>query len=139
MKTKKKLKDLTLKDNFMFGAVMMEANNCRDFLELALGLSVDHVEVSKEKSIAGDNTESQSQPWTGGTIYDFQEMLREEYAEGKAEGKAEGVLNLLEEQGEISDDLRNRIISEKDLDVLKRWLKQAAKSESLEEFIEKMW
>ena len=68
----------------------------------------------------------------------FQEMLREEYAEGKAEGKAQGVLNLLEEQGEISDDLRNRIISEKDLDVLKRWLKQAAKSESLEEFIEKM-
>ena len=65
-------------------------------------------------------------------------MLREEYAEGKAEGQAEGVLNLLEEQGEISDDLRNRIISEKDLDVLKRWLKQAAKSESLEEFIEKM-
>ena len=51
MKAKKKLKDLTLKDNFMFGAVMMEANNCRDFLELALGLSVDHVEVSKEKSI----------------------------------------------------------------------------------------
>ena len=51
MKTKKKLKDLTLKDNFMFGAVMMEADNCRDFLELALGLSVDHVEVSKEKSI----------------------------------------------------------------------------------------
>ena len=130
MKAKKKLKDLTLKDNFMFGAVMMEADNCRDFLELALGVSVDHVEVSKEKSIAGDNTESQSQPWTGGTIYDFS---------GNAEGKAEGVLNLLEEQGELSDDLRNRIISEKDLDVLKRWLKQAAKSESLEEFIEKMW
>ena len=57
----------------------------------------------------------------------FQEMLREEYDEGKAEGKAEAVLNLLEELGEISDDLRVRIISEKDLDVLKRWLKQAAK------------
>ena len=68
----------------------------------------------------------------------FQEMLREEYDEGKAEGKAEAVLNLLEELGEISDDLRVRIISEKDLDVLKRWLKQAAKSESLEEFMEKM-
>ena len=68
----------------------------------------------------------------------FQEMLREEYDEGKAEGKAEAVLNLLEELGEISDDLRVRIISEKDLDVLKRWLKQAAKSKSLEEFIEKM-
>ena len=68
----------------------------------------------------------------------FQEMLREEYDEGKAEGKAEAVLNLLEELGEISDDLRVRIISEKDLDLLKRWLKQAVKSESIEEFIEKM-
>ena len=68
----------------------------------------------------------------------FQEMLREEYNEGKAEGKAEAVLNLLEELGEISDDLRVRIISEKDLDVLKRWLKQAVKSESIDEFIEKM-
>ncbi len=68
----------------------------------------------------------------------FQEMLREEYDEGKAEGKAEAVLNLLEELGEISDDLRVRIISEKDLDVLKRWLKQAVKSESIDEFIEKM-
>ena len=64
----------------------------------------------------------------------FQEMLREEYDEGKAEA----VLNLLEELGEISDDLRVRIISEKDLDVLKRWLKQAVKSESIDEFIEKM-
>ena len=68
----------------------------------------------------------------------FQEMLREEYDEGKAEGKAEAVLNLLEELGEISDDLRVRIISEKDLDVLKSWLKQAVKSESIDEFIEKM-
>ena len=68
----------------------------------------------------------------------FQEMLREEYDEGKAEGKAEAVLNLLEELGEISDDLRVRIISEKDIDVLKRWLKQAVKSESIDEFIEKM-
>ena len=43
----------------------------------------------------------------------FQEMLREEYDEGKAERKAEAVLNLLEELGEISDDLRVRNISEK--------------------------
>ena len=29
MKRKKQLKELTLKDNFMFGAVMMEEENCR--------------------------------------------------------------------------------------------------------------
>ena len=51
MKRKKQLKELTLKDNFMFGAVMMEEENCRRFLELALGFPIERVEVSKEKSI----------------------------------------------------------------------------------------
>ena len=51
MKRKKKLKELTIKDNFMFGAVMMEEDNCKKFLELALGFPIDWVDVSKEKSI----------------------------------------------------------------------------------------
>ena len=50
MKRKKQLKVLTLKDNFMFGAVMMEEENCKRFLELALGFPIERVEVSKEKS-----------------------------------------------------------------------------------------
>ena len=48
---KKKLQELTIKDNFMFGAVMTDPENCRLFLERALGFSIAHVEVSKEKSI----------------------------------------------------------------------------------------
>ena len=51
MRQKKQLKELTLKDNFMFGAVMMEEENCKEFLELALGFPIERVEVSKEKSI----------------------------------------------------------------------------------------
>lgn len=51
MKQRKQLKELTIKDNFMFGAVMMEEENCRRFLELALGFPIERVEVSKEKSI----------------------------------------------------------------------------------------
>ena len=51
MNRKKQLKELTLKDNFMFGAVMMEEENCKRFLEIALGFPIERVEVSKEKSI----------------------------------------------------------------------------------------
>lgn len=51
MKQKKKLKELTIKDNFMFGAVMAEEDNCRRLLELILGISIKHVKVSREKSI----------------------------------------------------------------------------------------
>lgn len=51
MKRKRQLKELTIKDNFMFGAIMMEEKNCRKLLELALGFSIDKVEISREKSI----------------------------------------------------------------------------------------
>ena len=55
-------------------------------------------------------------------------------AEGKAEGKAENVLELLGDCGKIPDELRKRILYERNLDVLVRWLKLAARSGSVEEF-----
>ncbi|MDY4206779.1 MAG: Rpn family recombination-promoting nuclease/putative transposase [Lachnospiraceae bacterium] len=294
MKRKKQLKELTLKDNFMFGAVMMEEENCKRFLELALGFSIERVEVSKEKSIVyhpeykgvrldvyaknehntrynvemqvakkaelgkrvryyhgqidmelllsgSDYTElpevyvificdfdpfgkkkyrytftKQCEEESGAQLQEgcksiflstrgendrevpgelvsflnfvkadlsesetdfeddfveklqntirriksnremeerfmiFEEMLRDERAEGKAEGKAEGIaegkteavlemlLELMNDLGEISDELRNRITSEKDLETLKKWHRLAARSESLDEFLKKM-
>ena len=286
MKRKKQLKELTLKDNFMFGAVMMEEENCKRFLELALGFPIERVEVSKEKSIVyhpeykgvrldvyaknehntrynvemqvakkaelgkrvryyhgqidmelllsgSDYTElpevyvificdfdpfgkkkyrytftKQCEEEPGAQLQEgcksiflstrgendrevpgelvsflnfvkadlsesetdfeddfveklqntirriksnremeerfmiFEEMLRDERAEGQAEGKTEAVLEMLLELmndlGEIPDELRNRIASEKDLETLKKWHRLAARSESLDEFLEKM-
>ena len=298
MKRKKQLKELTLKDNFMFGAVMMEEENCKRFLELALGFPIERVEVSKEKSIVyhpeykgvrldvyaknehntrynvemqvakkaelgkrvryyhgkidmellligSDYTElpevyvificdfdpfgkkkyrytftKQCEEEPGAQLQDgcksiflstrgendrevpgelvsflnfvkadlsesetdfeddfveklqntirriksnremeerfmiFEEMLRDERAEGKAEGIAEGkaegiaegkteavlemLLELMNDLGEIPDELRNRITSEKDLETLKKWHRLAARSESLDEFLKKM-
>jgi predicted transposase/invertase (TIGR01784 family) len=45
------LQELTIKDNFLFAAVMMDPENCRDVLECTLGFPIEHVEVSYEKSI----------------------------------------------------------------------------------------
>ena len=45
------LKNLTIKNNFMFAAVMSDEENCKGFLERALPIKVDHVEISTEKSI----------------------------------------------------------------------------------------
>ena len=47
----KRLKELTIKDNFMFGAVMMDEENCKGLLERVLEIPIERVEVSKEKSI----------------------------------------------------------------------------------------
>lgn len=51
MKQKRTLQDLTLKNNFMFGAVMTDEENCRQFLEIALGFPIAKVTVSKEQSL----------------------------------------------------------------------------------------
>ncbi|MBE5868872.1 MAG: hypothetical protein E7293_07950 [Lachnospiraceae bacterium] len=51
MKHKNILQGLTIKHNFMFGAVMCDENNCRRLLEMILRFPIDRVEISKEKTI----------------------------------------------------------------------------------------
>ena len=58
------------------------------------------------------------------------------WEEGNAAGKAEDILSLLEELGDIPEELRSKILQESDLNVLRKWLKEAAKAESVEAFAE---
>ena len=51
MSNKRNFKDLTIRDNFMFAAVMMEDDNCKKFLEMLLEIEIEKIEVSYEKSI----------------------------------------------------------------------------------------
>ena len=69
--------------------------------------------------------------------YDVQETRRISRAEGKAEGKAEAILELLEDIGNVSDELKERIMKEKNLEILRKWHKAAARAENLEQFLEK--
>lgn len=72
----------------------------------------------------------------------FEELLQDSRADGKAEGKAEGkveaILELLQETGEIPENLQALIKNQTDMETLSRWLKLAAKSGSVEEFVSKM-
>jgi hypothetical protein len=62
----------------------------------------------------------------------LEEMLQREYEDGKREGQqqalAASVLNLLELSGPVSDDLREDILAEQDLDKLNQMLLDAAKA-----------
>ena len=51
MSKNKKFKDLTIRDNFMFSAVMMQEDNCKRFLEMLLGIKIKEIDVSYERSI----------------------------------------------------------------------------------------
>lgn len=48
---KRCLSDLTIKNDFMFGAVMINPENCKEFLERALEIEIDRVDVSRGKSM----------------------------------------------------------------------------------------
>ncbi len=59
-------------------------------------------------------------------------------AEGKNLGERQAVLDLLEDLGEIPEDIRTRIHTEEDPKNLRQWLKAAARAASFEAFREKM-
>ena len=76
----------------------------------------------------------------------LEEMLRDERAAGRREGLQEGELNVqramlrsfLEDLGSIPPELEKKLFEESDATVLKNWLKIAATSKSIEEFIQKI-
>ena len=282
MAERKRLQDLTIKDNFMFGAVMCDENNCKGFLERVLQFPIARVEISREKSIVyhpeykgvrldvyakdeqgthydiemqaiqkaaidkrcryyhsqmdmelllsgeeyaslpntyvificdfdpfgegkyrytletkcreseyvvveegrtsiflsthGTNEQEESEAFVkfmkyvkaelsesmddyeddfvrklqqtvkkikqsremGVRYMSFYEMLKEERSEGKLEGRIDSILELLEDLGEIPQELREKIEEQEDLAILKVWHKLAAKAESIEQFMEQM-
>ena len=51
VKRRRTLQEQTIKDSFMFEAVMSDGDNCKEFLEMILGKKLTHVEVSKEREM----------------------------------------------------------------------------------------
>ena len=57
---------------------------------------------------------------------------------GRVEGRVESIMELLQDYGKVTSDLRKRISEENDLDTLSRWHKLAARSGSIEAFVQAM-
>ena len=62
--------------------------------------------------------------------YDVQETRRI----SKEEGRAEFILELLEDIGTVPEDVRTRILKEKNTNILSQWHRAAARAESAEQF-----
>ena len=58
----------------------------------------------------------------------------EGWTQGKVKDRAEAVIELLEDLGELSDSLKTSIIEQTDLELLRKWLKAAARAKSIEDF-----
>jgi len=57
---------------------------------------------------------------------------------GKAEGKAEFIIEILEDIDIVSDELRQKILAEKDETILSKWRKLATKAKNINYFIDLM-
>lgn len=68
----------------------------------------------------------------------LEELLKDERAEGKAEGKAESILLLLQDIGSVPNGLRNKILKEQDMEILLKYLKLAARVDSIADFEKEM-
>ena len=66
----------------------------------------------------------------------LKELLSDERAEGIARGRAISIIELLSEIGEVSLELSDVIMAEKDPESLLAYLKAASKAESVEKFRE---
>lgn len=66
--------------------------------------------------------------------YNIVRVFEEERAEVRAEAKVEDILDLLEDINTVPDELRERIMAQKDLDILRKWHRLAARAETVEEF-----
>lgn len=72
----------------------------------------------------------------------LEELMKDELeakkAEGITQGKAEGILELLSDLGQVSEDLKAKIMGQKNIDILNQWLKYAARSETIHDFEQKI-
>lgn len=70
--------------------------------------------------------------------YEAKAILQSGIKQGKIEGRIEekiaSIMELLEEHGTVPDGLRTCIQEEKDMEVLKLYLKKASRVQSIEEF-----
>jgi len=65
-------------------------------------------------------------------------IRKEEFEEGRLEGMVTSILDLLTELGTVSETLSEHINAERDVEKLRKWNKLAARSNSIEEFEQKM-
>lgn len=72
----------------------------------------------------------------------LEELMKDELeakrAEGMTQGKAEDILELLSDLGRVSEDLKAKIMEQKNIAILNQWLRYAARAETIQDFEQKI-
>ncbi|MDO4332489.1 MAG: hypothetical protein Q4C58_07335 [Eubacteriales bacterium] len=95
-----------------------------------------------QKGILSDFLTAQRSEVVAMSIFEYNEeeemrkIRKAEYECGLEEGRAKDILLLLEDLGNISKELHDRIMQTRDQELLGKWLKLAARAKSIEDFAE---
>ena len=73
-----------------------------------------------------------------GVSQGLEQGLSQGISQGIAQGISDTIIEFLSEYGTVPENVKERIIAEDDIDILKQWNKLAARALSIEEFVEKM-
>jgi flagellar biosynthesis/type III secretory pathway protein FliH len=76
--------------------------------------------------------------WEQGMAQGVKQGMAQGVKQGMAQGKIDSIINLLDEVGEVSETLVEYLNQQSDMDTLAKWLKLAARADSVEEFEEKI-
>ena len=112
--------------------------NCNDLIRLLTVLLSTKKSPDEKKTILEtefDISMTREMREEASDMCDFSNYIEERgRAEGHIESKIEDILDLLEDLGKIPERVLECIQKETDLDVLRKWLKHAAKAASIAEF-----
>jgi predicted transposase/invertase (TIGR01784 family) len=121
-----------------------------DFVHAGLSESTNDFEDEFIRRLQESIAQIKSSREMGAKYMVFEEMLRDEHARGKTEGIAEGIakgrstlvdaiLDFLDEaDGTVGNELYHRLQEIRDLDILKKLVRVAGKSETVEQFEKSM-
>lgn len=117
---------LNLTNAYLFAAALQDEEICRNLLEIVLNKEIPRVKAHAEP-MAESMAETLAKP------------MAESMAESLAASKvAQSILSLAAELGTIPAEEQQRIAGEQDDETLEKWLKLAARSTTVEEFLSGM-
>ena len=110
------------------------SNVIRKLNEYERGVLITQLKKGDEKDMCSSFERLLNKEKADGRAEGWKDGRAEGWKDGKTKGKAEDVIELLEDLGDLSDSLKICIMEQTDLEILKKWLKAAAKAKSIEEF-----
>lgn len=101
---------------------------------------MDHVEQMAALVLLGEQKRLQklmdaNAEWEGDVCKAIDDLIEDGRQEGRAEGRAESILELLGELGSIPAELVMKIRKEENVEILREWLKLAARADNIQQFI----